>query len=72
MDELNCTKDYVAIYDGESTNDTLLGQFCGVEKPPPVISTAQKALMIFHSHDFRKYILSSSRFHATYATGKKP
>lgn len=70
--ELNCSKGYVALYDGESTNDTLLGKFCGIEEPPPLISTTHKMLMMFHSDDLKEYGGYALMFFATYATGKLP
>ncbi|EPY78032.1 tolloid-like protein 2 precursor [Camelus ferus] len=35
----NCTFDYLAVYDGPSTNSHLLTQLCGNEKPPVIRSS---------------------------------
>uniref|UniRef100_A0A670I608 CUB domain containing protein 2 n=1 Tax=Podarcis muralis TaxID=64176 RepID=A0A670I608_PODMU len=47
-----CNFDYVAIFDGPTMGDTLLGHFCGHVKPPD-ISSAQELCVIGHLHHGR-------------------
>lgn len=42
----SCDFDSVAVYDGESEADTLLGRWCGAEQPPPLTSGANKLLVV--------------------------
>ncbi|KAF7489415.1 Tolloid-like protein 1 [Sarcoptes scabiei] len=42
-----CSYDYVIIYDGITTNKSVLGRFCGSKSPHPIISTTNKVLMKF-------------------------
>ncbi|KAJ3595432.1 hypothetical protein NHX12_004736 [Muraenolepis orangiensis] len=41
-----CDYDSVAIYDGDSQTDPLLGRWCGAEHPPSVISKGNKLLVV--------------------------
>lgn len=41
-----CDYDSVAVYDGDSQTDTLLGRWCGREHPPSLISKANKLLVV--------------------------
>ncbi|XP_033007957.1 CUB domain-containing protein 2 isoform X1 [Lacerta agilis] len=60
-----CNFDYVAIFDGPTMGDTLLGHFCGHMKPPD-ISSAQKLLVVFKSdfniagRGFKAYFFSGA------------
>ena len=44
-----CVFDYVEIFDGQGTNDTSLGRFCGNIKPAPLSSSTNVLLMKFVS-----------------------
>lgn len=41
-----CDYDYVAVYDGESQSDALLGRWCGREQAPSVVSKGNKLLVV--------------------------
>uniref|UniRef100_A0A3B4ASY1 CUB domain-containing protein n=1 Tax=Periophthalmus magnuspinnatus TaxID=409849 RepID=A0A3B4ASY1_9GOBI len=41
-----CDYDYVAVYDGESQTDTLLGRWCGIDLPPSLVSKGNKLLVV--------------------------
>lgn len=60
-----CAYDNVAIYDGHSTNGTLLARFCGNKIPPPITSITNKMLMVFRSDAYGEF----SGFRATYKIG---
>ncbi|KAH9413647.1 Bone morphogenetic protein 1 [Dermatophagoides pteronyssinus] len=42
-----CAYDFVTIYDGDSSSGQTLGRFCGSKEPHPLVSSTNKALMIF-------------------------
>ena len=44
-----CVYDYVEIFDGQGTDDTSLGKFCGNTKPAPLRSSTNVLLMKFVS-----------------------
>uniref|UniRef100_A0A3Q3X9B3 CUB domain-containing protein n=1 Tax=Mola mola TaxID=94237 RepID=A0A3Q3X9B3_MOLML len=44
-----CDYDSVAVYDGDSQADTLLGCWCGREQPSSLISTGNKLLVVLHT-----------------------
>lgn len=46
----SCDFDYVAVYDGDKTTDTLIGKFCN-EKPEVVRSSGHKLMIVFLSDD---------------------
>ncbi|XP_020784803.1 CUB domain-containing protein 2 [Boleophthalmus pectinirostris] len=41
-----CDYDYVAVYDGESQTDALLGRWCGRDQPPSLVSKGNKLLVV--------------------------
>uniref|UniRef100_A0A8C9YW27 CUB domain containing protein 2 n=1 Tax=Sander lucioperca TaxID=283035 RepID=A0A8C9YW27_SANLU len=41
-----CDYDSVAVYDGDSQTDTLLGRWCGREQPPFLVSKGNKLLVV--------------------------
>ncbi|TKS79508.1 CUB domain-containing protein 2 [Collichthys lucidus] len=41
-----CDYDYVAVYDGESQTDPLLGRWCGKEQPSSLVSKGNKMLVV--------------------------
>ncbi|KAK9538749.1 hypothetical protein VZT92_003899 [Zoarces viviparus] len=41
-----CDYDYVAVYDGDSQTDGLLGRWCGREQPPFLVSKGNKLLVV--------------------------
>ena len=61
-----CAYDHVALYDGDSANDPLLGRFCGSKIPHPILSTAHTMLMAFRSDPS----VQRNGFRATHTTGK--
>lgn len=60
----NCNYEYVALYDGNSTNDALLGKFCGNKRPGRFISTSHRFLLAF------RQLRNESKFKVQYSTGK--
>lgn len=44
-----CPNDYVAIYDGADKSSPLIGRYCGIMRPPPMISTQDKLFVEFVS-----------------------
>ncbi|KAG5673535.1 hypothetical protein PVAND_003575 [Polypedilum vanderplanki] len=44
-----CAYDHVAIYDGNSPDNHILGRFCGSKLPHPISSTSNSMYMIFNS-----------------------
>lgn len=63
-----CDYDYVAVYDGESQTDTLLGRWCGKEQPSSLVSKGNKMLVVLSTdrNEARK------GFTASYLGGKCP
>ena len=58
QESINCEKDYIQIYDGDSTASPLLhadkqqnGRFCGSKKPPVTISSTKVLTVRFHSDE---------------------
>nr|XP_023671675.1 CUB domain-containing protein 2 isoform X1 [Paramormyrops kingsleyae]XP_023671676.1 CUB domain-containing protein 2 isoform X1 [Paramormyrops kingsleyae] len=45
----DCDYDSVAVHDGSSESDNVLGRWCGSEKPPSVLSTGNKLLIVLTS-----------------------
>lgn len=48
-DDCDTTSDHVIIYDGYTIQDPVLLRFCGGGKLPPVVSSGNQILMVFHS-----------------------
>ena len=44
-----CAYDHVVMYDGHTTEDTILGRFCGSKLPHPIMASDDKMLMVFKS-----------------------
>ncbi|TST47744.1 CUB domain-containing protein 2 [Bagarius yarrelli] len=44
-----CDFDSVAVYDGQSETDVLLGRWCGSESPPPLTSRGNKLLVVLNT-----------------------
>ena len=61
----DCTKDFLAIYDGPNTEAKLLGKFCGNDSPGKIISAGNILLMVFHSDEQ----ITSQGFYGSYRTG---
>lgn len=61
----DCWFDFVAIYDGATTNDTLLGKYCGREHSP-LISASHRMMMIFFSDGNKE----RKGFRASFSTGE--
>ncbi|CAH0628596.1 unnamed protein product [Chrysodeixis includens] len=60
---INCSFDYLAIYDGEHLTDPLINKYCNSTQPAPVHSAGSDILIHFHSDAY-----SSGRgFQITYA-----
>ena len=48
-DNFRCSNDYVAIYDGRDKNAQLIGRYCGILRPPPIISSQRSLFVEFYS-----------------------
>lgn len=56
-----CDYDSVAVYDGDSETDTLLGQWCGSEQPPSLTSKGNKMLVVLNTdrnYAFKGFVAS--------------
>ncbi|CAI9621346.1 unnamed protein product [Staurois parvus] len=42
----HCDYDYVAVYDGQNEGNKLLGKWCGIEVPSPIMSTKNNLLLV--------------------------
>lgn len=60
-----CNFDYVALFDGPTTKDKHLGNYCGGDKPPDTITTSNQLLVVFKS-DFN---IGGRGFRAHYYSG---
>ncbi|XP_017881696.1 cubilin [Ceratina calcarata] len=60
---INCTDDYVEVYDGPTKNSPLMGRHCRTAIPPPYLSTANEMLIVMRTDG----ILSAKGFKAKYA-----
>ena len=49
MGKFRCSNDYVAIYDGRDKNAQLIGRYCGILRPPPIISSQRSLFVEFYS-----------------------
>ena len=47
--EADCSFDYLAIYDGASSDSTLIGKFCGEIRPKEISSTGPYLYLKFRS-----------------------
>ena len=47
--KFRCSNDYVAIYDGRDKNAQLIGRYCGILRPPPIISSQRSLFVEFYS-----------------------
>uniref|UniRef100_A0AAY4BGR8 CUB domain-containing protein n=1 Tax=Denticeps clupeoides TaxID=299321 RepID=A0AAY4BGR8_9TELE len=63
-----CDYDFVAVHDGGSETDPLLGQWCGSEEPPSVVSKGNKLLVILSTD--RNFAFRG--FAASYVGGEWP
>ena len=43
----SCQYDSLTIFDGASSNDTLIGRYCGADLPKEILSTGPDLLMVF-------------------------
>nr|XP_055058617.1 CUB domain-containing protein 2 [Misgurnus anguillicaudatus]XP_055058618.1 CUB domain-containing protein 2 [Misgurnus anguillicaudatus] len=56
-----CDYDSVAVYDGDSDTDALLGHWCGSEQPPPLTSKGNKLLVVLNTdrnYAFKGFVAS--------------
>ena len=44
-----CAYDHVIMYDGHTTEDQILGRFCGSKLPHPIMASDDQMLMVFKS-----------------------
>lgn len=64
--EEQCWYNFVAIYDGATTNDTLLGKYCGNDKLDNLISTSNRMIIILYAEGIR----DERGFLVSFSTGK--
>lgn len=60
-----CAYDHVVMYDGHTTEEQVLGRFCGSKQPHPIVASAAKMLMVFKSDAS----VQRKGFAATHSTG---
>ncbi|XP_052697133.1 cubilin-like isoform X2 [Crassostrea angulata] len=61
-DHFNCRYDYVAVHDGMSEDDPLIGRYCGTQVPAPITSTSNVLYVRFVAD----YTVHKAGFNATY------
>merc|ERR1719291_992133 len=44
-----CAYDHIVVYDGHTTNQQIMGRFCGSKLPHPLIATENTMLLVFKS-----------------------
>ena len=44
-----CAYDHIVVYDGHTTEEQILGRFCGSKLPHPLIATESTMLLVFKS-----------------------
>ncbi|XP_046641719.1 tolloid-like protein 1 [Daphnia pulicaria] len=59
-----CAYDHVALFDGDSSEDTTLGRFCGLKAPHPIVASGNELYMVFKSDAS----VQRKGFQATHAT----
>lgn len=64
----SCDFDSVAVYDGDSEADVLLGRWCGAEQPPALTSRANKLLVVLNTDRN----VAFKGFSASYTGGESP
>lgn len=64
----SCDFDAVAVYDGNSETDVLLGRWCGGKSPPPLTSRANKLLVVLNTDR----TVAFKGFSAAYTGGECP
>uniref|UniRef100_A0A8C5NH10 CUB domain containing protein 2 n=1 Tax=Gouania willdenowi TaxID=441366 RepID=A0A8C5NH10_GOUWI len=60
-----CNFDFVAVFDGPTVSHRHLGKYCGVDKPPNIVTTSNQLLVVFKS-DFN---IGGRGFTASYLGG---
>uniref|UniRef100_A0A8C5MSI2 Metalloendopeptidase n=1 Tax=Leptobrachium leishanense TaxID=445787 RepID=A0A8C5MSI2_9ANUR len=50
-DSLDCSSDSLTVMDGTNATHPVLGTFCGIKTPPPVISPGNSMVLKLHSDD---------------------
>lgn len=62
----SCDYDWLAVYDGSGTSDTVLGRWCGLERPPALTSSSNEMLVVLSTDRNGAY----RGFNAIYTGGK--
>ena len=44
-----CAYDHIVVYDGHTTEEQIMGRFCGSKLPHPLIATDNTMLLVFKS-----------------------
>ena len=44
-----CAYDHIVVYDGHTTEEQIMGRFCGSKLPHPLIATENTMLLVFKS-----------------------
>ncbi|XP_078278371.1 cubilin [Rhinoraja longicauda] len=47
---VNCSLDYIEVYDGEAETDHLIGRYCGSKAPAPITTRGNKLWLKFKTH----------------------
>ena len=60
----NCIYDYIAVYNGPSLSDPLIGRLCGDQSPGTVTSSMNEIMLVFKSDAAKSF----RGFKATYTS----
>uniref|UniRef100_A0A3Q1BE36 CUB domain containing protein 2 n=1 Tax=Amphiprion ocellaris TaxID=80972 RepID=A0A3Q1BE36_AMPOC len=69
-----CDYDSVAVYDGDSQTDTLLGRWCGTEQPSSLISRGNKLLVVLstdRNEKHRNITMLVNKLYIDFSDGKQ-
>ena len=59
-----CAYDHIVVYDGHTTDEQILGRFCGSKLPHPLIATESTMLLVFKSDaSVQRKVISSKLIH---------
>ena len=58
-----CAYDHIVVYDGHTTDEQILGRFCGSKLPHPLIATESTMLLVFKSDaSVQRKVISNKLF----------
>lgn len=63
-----CAYDHLEVYDGRDAKAPVLGRFCGIKKPEPVVASGSRMFLRFYSDNS----VQRKGFQASHSTGEAP